>query len=69
MKVARKRRRRVVFTYHWKVEVLCHPNEEKKMHDKLHRLMAQTVADFIGESVALKDCKTGHFQGRVRPRR
>lgn len=65
----KQRRRRFLFHYRWQVEVLCKPREAKKVHDELHRQMAQTVADFTGESVALKDCETGHFQGRVRPRR
>ena len=61
------RRRRFTFTYHF--NGLCYPNEMKKLHDKIHKVAAQAIADLLGEEIDLSDCKTGKFKGSVRPRR
>ena len=63
----KKRRRRYTFTYHF--SGLCHPHEVKRMHDKIHKVTAQAIADLLGESIELDDCKTGKVKGSVRPRR
>lgn len=57
------------FNYHWEVEALCKPRESTHMHDKLHILMAQTVANYTGGTVELRDCKTGRFKGNVPPKK
>jgi len=61
------RRRRFTFNYH--CEILCYPNQVKKMHDEIHKVTGQAIADYIGEPIDLTDCKTGRIRGSVRPRR
>ena len=65
----KQRRRRATFTFYWRVETLCYPNQVKRMHDKLHKVVGQAVADYLDEPLMLTDCKTGKFKGSVRPRR
>ncbi len=61
------RRRRVTFNYH--LDILCYPDEAKKLHDQIHKVTAQAIADFTGETIDLTDCKTGKIRGSVKPRR
>ena len=63
----KQRRHWVTFTFH--LDLFCKPNQENRIHDKLHILLAQTVANHTGEFITLRDCKTGQFKGSVSPRR